>query len=226
MRQSCALSNSHYNSLSSSGLSSTRANSRSTRHNSISSVPIRIATTSLNSEAGVEDISGSLVLGRRLCGGCGAGAAGYNIRTSLAAISKTLADEVGNDANLLRRSVVKVGVVGWRESLFLATVKSCSKDDAGIGARPKVTGLSLLQGVGGFAFTDLGLALSDAAIKLARVGGVGTSVVLDIARPADSGTSASEGVAVDCEGSVAGGGDDGRSRAAEGASEGLDIGSS
>ncbi|CRK10554.1 hypothetical protein BN1708_009945, partial [Verticillium longisporum] len=193
----------------------------------------------LADEDAVEGIGSSLVLGGGDGGGAGLGARGLDGGGGLARVAEALADEAGDDADLLGGAVAKVLEVVGDEGRLLATVETSGELDAGVRAGAKVAsgwcglaalaeealagGGALAEGVGGVALGVLGFALTDAAGQLARVGGVGAGVVLNVTRAAKGGTGTGKGVAVDREGAVTGTLDDGRGSAAEGASEGLNV---
>ena len=84
---------------------------------------------------------------------------------------------------------------------------------------------ALGDGVGLPAFVVLLVALAHPARELARIGGVGTGVVLDVTAAPESGCCAHESVAVDGEGAISSAANNGGRWASESPGKGLDIGS-
>ena len=88
----------------------------------------------------VERIGGGLVLCLGHGGGAGAGAGRLGVVGRVAGGLEALADEVGDDADLERRAVVKVVLVGRDESRLFAPVEALAEDDARVAAAAQVQG--------------------------------------------------------------------------------------
>lgn len=187
----------------------------------------------LDAEGRVEGIGGSLsleALRRRL-----PGLTSLNGLLVGAARARELpADEAGDDVDVLRGALAEVTRVGGGKGRLGAAVKPLCKNDARVGARAEAEGavlarlhaaLGLGNRRGSVATRGLLLAtLADAALKLARVGGVGARVVLHGAGALEGGVQVPKGGAVDLKRAVgvASLGDNGGG-AAEGAGERLDV---
>src|SRR3569833_504087 len=111
------------------------------------------------------------------------------------------------------------------EGLGVPAVETRLEENGGVAARPEVDGpLDLGVAVGCFAVRLLFRALIHATSQLAAVGGIGTSIMLNVTAALDGSADIDEGVAVHLERPVARGRGDRRRGAAQGASKLLHVG--
>jgi hypothetical protein len=144
----------------------------------------RAVVGTASDQAGVEDVRRSLVLSGSDGFGLGAGAISNDGGIGLARISEALADEAGDDTDLLGRAVVEVGVVGRLEGSLLAIIQTRSEDNGRVTAAAERTGglttTKSATAAGGLACLELLLAFRGLNVQLARVDCVEALVVLDI----------------------------------------------
>jgi len=188
----------------------------------------------LEAEGGIEGISCGLAL-LSLSGSLASLACLNRGIISLARVSEPSADEAGDDVDVESGALAEVTLVVGGEGSLLTTVETLGELDSGVRARAKVksTGLSELDNLTaldlgkvtlGKALILLSIAVRNAGINLARVGSIGTGVMLDSTGSLDGSANVLEGHSVGLKGAVgiARVADLGGS-AAEVAAEGLEI---